>query len=57
MTAGSHLPYSKYSVYQKASKEAKNHVGPGIPGIERHELRRVHLHILQEQEENLKIIK
>lgn len=40
------LPYSKYSVYQKATKETQNYIRPRIPGIQQHEFRGIHLHIL-----------
>lgn len=40
------LPYSKHSVYQKATKETQNYIGPRIPGIQQHEFRGIHLHIL-----------
>lgn len=46
MSFFSSLPYSKYSVYQKATQETQNYIGPRIPGIQQHEFCGVHLHIL-----------
>jgi hypothetical protein len=47
------LPYSKYAVYQKATQETQNYIGPRIPGIQQHEFRGVHLHVLDREKRKL----
>lgn len=41
-----HVPDAKDPVEQESTEEAEDHVGPGVPGVELHELRRVQVHVL-----------
>lgn len=47
------LPYSKYTVYQKATQETQNYIGPRIPGIQQHEFRGIHFHVLDREKRKL----
>lgn len=40
------VPDAKHPVYKESPKEAENHVGPGVPGVQLHELRSVQVQIL-----------
>ena len=40
------VPDAKDPVEQEAPEEAEDHVGPGVPGVELHELCSVEIHIL-----------
>lgn len=40
------VPDAKDSVKQESPKEAENHIGPGVPGIQLHELCSVQVQIL-----------
>ena len=40
------LPDAKDAVKQEAPKEAENHIGPGVPGIQLHKLGSVQVEIL-----------
>lgn len=40
------VPYAKDPVKQESPKEAENHIGPGVPGIQLHEAFSVQVQIL-----------
>ena len=41
------VPDSENPVNQKSTKEAKNNIGPGVPGVELHEPCRVQIQVLK----------